>query len=155
MTQKVGVDQATILGCFEEQCAYLTPQRKTSPLWNSQGYFANAGDDESEMVGQGLCGSIEAAFEWSTDDARGEESVLDDLSSPCCFVEGAADDQQIVDIKEREYAVAEERYYYYRHDACPNSGRARPPELQDRMGELDHLVVKVAQVHRRLIRCYR
>jgi hypothetical protein len=78
----------TILDCFEEQRACLTPQRKTSPLWNAQGSFVNAGDDEAEMVGQGLCGSIEAALEWHTDDDRGEECVLDDLSSPCCFGEG-------------------------------------------------------------------
>ena len=40
--------------------------------------IANTGD-EPEMVGQGLCGSIEAALEWRTDDARGEQCVLDDL----------------------------------------------------------------------------
>ena len=56
----------------------MTPQRKTSPLWNPQGSFANAGDDETEMVGLGLRGSIEAVLEWRTDDARDEERVLDD-----------------------------------------------------------------------------
>ena len=53
------------------------------PRWSGrEGTFANAGDDEAKMVGQGLRGSIEAALEWRTDDARGEERVLDDLSSP-------------------------------------------------------------------------
>ncbi len=65
------------------------------------------------MVGQGLCGSTEAVppffFECFTDDAHGEERVLDDLSIPCFFVEGAADDQQIVDIKQCVYAVTAER----------------------------------------------
>ena len=56
------------------------------------------------MVGQGLRGSIETALEWRTDDVRGEERVLD-VSSPCCFVEGAAVDQQIVDIKFLSAAV--------------------------------------------------
>ena len=41
------------------------------------------------------------------------------------------------------------------HDACPNSGRARPPEWQGHMGELYHLMVKVTQVQRRLSRCHR
>ena len=72
------IGQAPILGCFEEQRACLTPQRKTSPLWNPQGSFANVGDDKTEMVGQGLSGSIEAALECRTDDVRGEECVLDD-----------------------------------------------------------------------------
>ena len=35
-------------------------------------------DDETEMVGQGLSGSIETTLEWYTDDTRGEERVLDD-----------------------------------------------------------------------------
>ncbi len=41
-----------------------------SPLreLNSQGSFANAEDDEAEMVSQGLCGSIETALEWRTDE---------------------------------------------------------------------------------------
>ena len=91
------------------------------------------------MVGQGLCGSIEAALECLTDDDRGEKRVLDDLSSPCCFVEGAAGHQQIVDIKQRAHVVTATRCCHDRHDACPNSWRARPPERQGRMGELYHL----------------
>ena len=74
---------------------------KSSPLWDPQGSFANAGDDEDQMVGQSLCHRIEAALEWSTDDTRSEKRVLDDLSSPCCFLEGAAGNQQIVEIKIR------------------------------------------------------
>jgi hypothetical protein len=104
------------------------------------------------MVGQGVRGSIEAALEWLTDDASSEERVLDDLSSPCCFVQGAADDQQIVDIKQRVYVVVAERCCYDRHDTCPNSGRARPPERQGFMGELYHLTVRVSQVQRGLSR---
>ena len=104
------------------------------------------------MIGRGLRGRIEAALEWSTDDTRSEKSVLDDLSSPCFFLEGVAVNQQIVDIKQRAHAVATERCCYYRHDACPNSGRARPPERQARMGELDHLMAKGTQVRRRLCR---
>ena len=128
------------------------PQRKASPLWDPQVSFANAGDDEAQMVGQGLRGSIEATLECLTDDARIEKGVLDDLSSPCSFLEGPADNQQIVDIKQCAYAVAAKICYYYRHDTCPNSGRTRPPERQGRMGELDHLMVKVAQVRRCLNR---
>jgi hypothetical protein len=37
-------------------------------------------------------------------------------------------------------------------EKCPNSGRARPPERQDRIGELYHLIVKVTQVQRGLSR---
>ena len=77
-----------------------------------------------------------------------EERVLDDLSSPCCFVEGAVGDQQIIDITQCAHTVTVERCYYDRHDACPNSGRARPPERQGRMGELYHLMVKVPEVER-------
>ena len=55
---------------FEEQRACLTPQRKATPLWDPQDYFPNDGDDEVQMVGQGLRGSIEAVLEWHTDDAR-------------------------------------------------------------------------------------
>jgi hypothetical protein len=63
-----------------------------------------------------------------TDDVRGEKSVLDDLSCPCCFLEGGAGDQKIVDIKQCTHVMTVERCCYYRHDACPNPGRARPPE---------------------------
>ena len=42
------------------------------------GLLCQCGDDEVEMVGQGLRESIEAALEWRTDDDRGEERVLDD-----------------------------------------------------------------------------
>ena len=76
-------------------------------------------------------------------------SVLDDLSSPCCFLEGAVDDHQIVDIKQCAHTMAVE---HYRHDSCPNPGRSRPPDRQGHMGELDHLMVKVTQVQRCLSR---
>ena len=48
-----------------------------------------------------------------TDDARSEKRVLDYLSSPCCFLEGVAG-EQIVDIKQRDDAVAVEHCWYYR-----------------------------------------
>ena len=64
-----------------------------SPLWDPQDSFANTGDDEDQMVGQGLHGSVEAALEWRTDDPRGEKCILDDLSRSCSFLEGAAGDQ--------------------------------------------------------------
>ena len=99
-------------------------------------------------------GSIESALEWCTDYVRGEKCILDDLSSLCCFLEGATGDHQIIDIKQRVHAVTTERYFYYRHDACAISGRARPPDRQGHMGELDHLMVKMAQVQRRLSRWY-
>ncbi len=44
------------------------------------------------------------------------------LSIPRFFVEGAVDDQQIVDIKERAHSVVAERSCYDQHDACSNLG---------------------------------
>ena len=58
----------------------------------------------------------------------------------CCALEGGADDQQVVDIKQRVHVVAEQRCWYYGHDACPNSGRAGPPQRLGCMGELDDLM---------------
>ena len=78
------------------------------------------------MVGQGLGRSIEAALEWRTDYARGEERVLYNLSRPLRFLEGGAGDQQVVDIQQRAHAVAAESCYYNGHDARPNPGRAGP-----------------------------
>jgi hypothetical protein len=40
----------------------------------------------------------------------------------------------------RVHVVAEQRCWYYGHDACPNSGRAGPPQRLDCMGELDDLM---------------
>ena len=80
-TQEVGVYEATILGCLEQQRARLTTQRKAPLLWNPEGSFANGGDDEAQMVGQGLGRSIEA-LEWRADYARGEERILYYLSRP-------------------------------------------------------------------------
>ena len=61
----------------------------------------------------------------------------------------------IVDIKQCVYSVVAERCCHDRHDVCPNSWRARPPEWQGRMGELYHLMVKVTQVQRGLNRWHR
>ena len=74
------------------------------------------------------------------------------VSSMICrvLVASSKGTEQIVDIKQEAHAVSAERCCYYQHDSCPNSGRGRPPERQGRMGELDHLMVKVAQVQRRL-----
>ena len=46
------------------------PQRKGSPLWDPQGSLVNPGDDEAQMVGQGLRGRIEATLECHTDDVE-------------------------------------------------------------------------------------
>ena len=81
-TKEVGVDEATILDCLEKQRARLTTQREAPPLWNPQGSFAKSGDDEAQMVGQGLCRCIEAVLEWRADDSRGKERVLYYLSRP-------------------------------------------------------------------------
>jgi hypothetical protein len=82
-TQKeVEVYETTILGCLEEQRARLATQRKAPPFWNPKGSFANGGDAEAQMVGQGLGRSIEATLEWRADYARGEERVLYNLSRP-------------------------------------------------------------------------
>ena len=81
-TQEVGVDQETILGCFEEQRECLATQRKAPPLWDLQSAFAQGGDDEAQMVGQGLRWRVEAALERRTDYARGKEGFLDDESRP-------------------------------------------------------------------------
>ena len=75
-----GVYETTIVGCLEEQRARLATQRKAPPFWN-QGSFANGGDVEAQMVGQGLGRSIEASLECRTDYAR-EERVLYNLSRP-------------------------------------------------------------------------
>ncbi len=80
--KEVGVHKATILGRLEKQRARLTSQREASPLWQPQGSFPNGGDDEAQMVGQGLGRSIEADLEWRTDYARGETCVLYYLSHP-------------------------------------------------------------------------
>jgi hypothetical protein len=81
--KEVGVHKATIDGRLEKQRARLTTQREAPPLWNPYGSFANnGGDAEAQMVGQGLCRSIEAALEWRADYARGEERVLYYLSRP-------------------------------------------------------------------------
>jgi hypothetical protein len=104
------------------------------------------------MIGQGLQRCVEAALEWRSDYTRGEERVLYYLSRPCSFLEGGAGDQQVVDVQQRAYAVAAKSCRYYGHDARPNSGRARPPKRQCDMGELDDLMIKVAQVRRRLSR---
>ena len=48
--------------------------------------------------------------------------------------------------------MAVKRCFYNGHDPGPNSGRAGPPERQVCMGELDDLVIMVAQVQRRLSR---
>ena len=81
-TQEVGVDQTTILGCFEENRASLSTQRKAPPLWDLQSAFAQGGDDEDQMVGQGLCWRVESTLERRTDYTRGKECFLDDESRP-------------------------------------------------------------------------
>ena len=60
----------------------MLTQRKAPPLWDLQSAFAQRGDDEDQMVGQGLRWLVEAALERRTDYARCEESFLDDESRP-------------------------------------------------------------------------
>ena len=43
--------------------ARLTTQREAPPLWNPQVSFAKSGDDEEQMVGQGLCRRVEVVLE--------------------------------------------------------------------------------------------
>ena len=81
-TKEVGVDESTILDCLEKQRVRLTTQSEAPRLWNPQVSFVKSGDDEDQMVGQGLCWRIEAALERRTDYARCEESFLDDESRP-------------------------------------------------------------------------
>jgi hypothetical protein len=50
------------------------------------------------MIGQGLQRCVEAALEWRADDVRGEKSLLDDSTRLRSFLEGAAGDQEVVDI---------------------------------------------------------
>jgi hypothetical protein len=79
-SKEVGVYETTIFGCLEKQRTRLTTHRESSPLWDPQGSFPNGGDDEVQMVGQGLGRRIEAALEWHTDYARDEECILYYLS---------------------------------------------------------------------------
>ena len=72
----------TIDDRLEKQCALLTTQRESSPLWDPQGSFANGGDDEAQMVGQGLGRKMEVALEWYADYVRSEERILYYLSRP-------------------------------------------------------------------------
>jgi hypothetical protein len=58
------------------------------------------------MIGQGLQRCVEAALEWRTDDARGEKRLLDDSARLRSFLEGAAGDQEVVDIKQCAHTVA-------------------------------------------------
>jgi hypothetical protein len=81
-TKEVGVDKVTILDCLENQRSCLTTQYEAPPLWNPKASFVKSGHDESQMVGQGLCRSIEEALEWLTDYACGEERVLYYLMIP-------------------------------------------------------------------------
>ena len=73
--------------------------RKAPPLGNPLGSFANGGDAEAQMIGQGLRRCVEAALEWRADDARGEERLLDDSARLRSFLEGTAGDQEVVDLK--------------------------------------------------------
>ena len=61
------------------------------------------------MIGQGLQRCVEAALEWRTDYARGEKRLLDDSARLRSFLEGAAGDQEVVDIQQRAHAVAAKR----------------------------------------------
>ncbi len=78
---------------------------ETPPLWNPQDSFVKSGDDETQMVGQGLCRSIEEVLEWHTDYARDEECVLNYLTCPWCFLEGGTGDEQVVDVNQCAYGV--------------------------------------------------
>ena len=77
-----------ILGCLEKRSRQgddsclsrkvaraLDDTRETPPLWNPQESFAKSGDDEAQMIGQGLC-RREAALEWHADEDHDKESVL-------------------------------------------------------------------------------
>jgi hypothetical protein len=57
------------------------------------------------MIGQGLQRCVEAALEWRTDDARGEKRLLDDSVHLRSVLEGASDDQEVVDIKQCAHTV--------------------------------------------------
>ncbi len=62
------------------------------------------------MIGQGLQRCVEAALEWRTDYARGEKRLLDDSARLRSFLEGVADDQEVVDIKQSAHAMTAKRY---------------------------------------------
>jgi hypothetical protein len=85
-------------------------------------------------------------------------SVVRSVSSIICraleLLEGGAGDQQVADVQQCVYSVTV-KSYCYGHDDRPNSGRARPPEWQCGVGELDDLVIMMAQVQRRLSRGHR
>ena len=53
----------------------LVTQRNAPPLWDLQSVFAQGGDDEAQMVGQGLRWRVEAVLERRTDYVRGKECV--------------------------------------------------------------------------------
>ena len=61
------------------------------------------------MVGQCLRWRIETALEWRANDARDEERVLDDLARLRSFLEGAAGDQEVVDIKQGAHTMEAKR----------------------------------------------
>jgi hypothetical protein len=58
------------------------------------------------LIGQGLQRCVEAALEWRADDARGEKRLLDDSARLRSVLEGAAGDQEVVDIKQCAHTVA-------------------------------------------------